>query len=169
MFLKAKQFFVQLLGKGQAGELARGSALLLVAKVFGAVSGYVMAFVLTQRGDAAAVGIYELAFTCIILLSVVARFGLDGAIVRYVGVFMANSEIGAVRWLYKKAMIFSALFALALGGLVFLLAPYLSALFGFFVKNKLGHWLYRSLLKGSKLIFSEFDYHHFYQNYHQQH
>jgi len=130
MFLKAKQFFVQLLGKGQAGELARGSALLLVAKVFGAVSGYVMAFVLTQRGDAAAVGIYELAFTCIILLSVVARFGLDGAIVRYVGVFMANSEIGAVRWLYKKAMIFSALFALALGGLVFLLAPYLSALFG---------------------------------------
>jgi len=129
--LKKVQVFVKsLLGKGQAGELARGSALLLIAKVFGAVSGYVMAFVLTKRGDATAVGIYELAFTCIILLSVVARFGLDGAIVRYIGVFMANSEVGAVRWLYKKSMLFSALFSIALGGIVFLLAPWLSTLFG---------------------------------------
>ncbi len=110
--------------------MARGSALLLVAKVFGAVSGYVMAFVLTQRGDATAVGIYELAFTCIILLSVVARFGLDGAIVRYIGVFMAKNQVGAVRWLYKKSMYFSALFSVLLSVAVYVLAPWLSGFFG---------------------------------------
>ena len=119
-----------LFGSGQEGQLARGSALLLVAKVFGAISGYVMAFLLTKRGGAEAVGIYELSFTCIMLLSVVSRFGLDGAIVRYIGVFGAQNQQGSVKWLYNKAMLFAFTFAVVLGLGVFLLAPVLSSIFG---------------------------------------
>lgn len=130
MLGKLQSFIINLVGRGQGAELARGSAFLLVAKVFGAVSGYVMAFVLTQRGDATAVGIYELAFTCIILLSVFARFGLDGALVRYIGVFSASREEGAVRWLYKRSMFFSSAFSIGLGVAVFFLAPVLSSIFG---------------------------------------
>ena len=130
MLKKAKDFVMALLGTGQEGQLARGSALLLVAKVFGALSGYIMAFLLTKRGGAEAVGIYELSFTCIMLLSVVSRFGLDGAIVRYIGVFGARDQEGAVKWLYRKSMFFALIFAAVLGLGVYSLAPTLSSVFG---------------------------------------
>jgi O-antigen/teichoic acid export membrane protein len=113
----------------QSGELARGSMLLLVAKVFGALSGYAMAWLLAQRGSADAVGIYELAFTFIILLSVVARYGLDGALVRYIGQFNATSQPGAVRWLYKRSMFFSGSFSVLLAAALYVSAPLLARIF----------------------------------------
>ena len=130
MLKKLKDFVLALFGSGQEGQLARGSALLLVAKVFGALSGYIMAFLLTKRGGAEAVGIYELSFTCIMLLSVVSRFGLDGAIVRYIGVFGAKNQEGSVKWLYRKSMLFAMTFAVILGLGVYFLAPVLSSVFG---------------------------------------
>lgn len=114
---------------GQNAELAFGSAFLLVAKVFGALSAYVLAYLLAKRGGAAAVGVYELAFTFIILLSVVARFGLDTAIVRYIGVFNAQKMAGAIRWLYRHSMLFSAVFAFFIGLVVYVSAPYISRFF----------------------------------------
>lgn len=130
MLKKLRDFLLRLSGKSQGAELARGSVLLLVAKVFGALSGYVIAFLLTKRGGADAVGIYELSFTCIMLLSVVARFGLDGAIVRYIGVFSAKDNLGSIKWLYNRSFIFSVLLALFLGGVVYFLSGWLSEIFG---------------------------------------
>ena len=101
-----------------------------MAKVFGALSGYVMAFLLTKRGGAEAVGIYELSFTCIMLLSVVSRFGLDGAIVRYIGVFGSKNQEGAVKWLYRKSLFFALVFSVVLALGVYFLAPVLSSVFG---------------------------------------
>ena len=129
MFRKIHDLIAELTGSGQGGELARGSALLLIAKVFGAASGYVLAWMLAKRGGAEAVGIYELAFTFIILLSVVSRFGLDGAVVRYIGVFSASKQPGAVRWLYHNSIRFSLIFAVVLGGIIFLAAPWIAELF----------------------------------------
>ncbi len=134
MFGKIRDLITTVTGSGQSGELARGSALLLVAKVFGALSGYILAWLLAKRGGADAVGIYELAFVFIILLSVVTRFGLDGAIVRYIGVFTAAKKPGAMRWLYAKSIRFSLIFALILGGIIFVSAPWIA---GFFSKENL--------------------------------
>ena len=113
----------------QGTELAKGSALLLAAKVFGAVSGYLMAWLLAKRGGADVVGIYELAFTFIVLLSVFARYGLDTAIVRFIGKFEAEGRPGAVRWLYARSLRFSSVFALIIAVIIFVAAPLLSHIF----------------------------------------
>lgn len=115
----------QKLKGNQGAEIAIGSAMLFTAKIFGAVSGYVLAFMLAKRGGADAVGVYELGFTFIILLSVVSRYGLDGAIVRYIGQFGAQQKGGAVRWLYKRGMRFSLLLSLVLAGTLYASAPLL--------------------------------------------
>lgn len=114
---------------GEDAELALGSALLLAAKVFGAISGYLMAWLLAQRGGADVVGIYELAFTFIILLSVVSRYGLDTAIVRFIGKFEAEQRPGAIRWLYTRSMRFSAVLSTLIAIGIFVLAPVISHIF----------------------------------------
>ncbi len=129
MNTRIKAFAKRITRGGQDAELALGSAFLLAAKVFGAVSGYLMAWLLAKRGGADVVGIYELAFTFIILLSVVSRYGLDTAIVRFIGKFEAEHTLGAIRWLYIKSMRFSGLTALGIATLVFLLAPFCSQVF----------------------------------------
>jgi O-antigen/teichoic acid export membrane protein len=129
MLGKIQEWMGLLTGSKQSGELARGSALLFTAKVFGALSAYLFAWLVAKRGGANAVGIYELAFTFIILLSVVTRFGLDGAIVRYIGVYNAAKLPGAVKWLYGKSISFSLVFALLLGGSLILLSPLLADFF----------------------------------------
>ncbi len=123
-------FFTRLGGPGKVRELATGSALLMAAKVFGGLSGYVLAFVLAKRGGSEAVGTYELAFTFIVLLSVAARYGLDGAMVRYIGQFSAENTLGAVRWLYGLSMKFAGVFSIILGVLLFAFAPWLAQTFG---------------------------------------
>ena len=126
----AKGFLTRWGGAGKVRELATGSALLMGAKVFGGLSGYVLAFVLAKRGGSEAVGTYELAFTFIVLLSVAARYGLDGAMVRYIGQFSAENLHGAVRWLYALSMKFAGVFSIVLGILLFAFSPWLAHTFG---------------------------------------
>lgn len=126
----AEAFLTRWGGGGKVRELATGSALLMAAKIFGGLSGYALAWVLATRGGSEAVGVYELSFTFIVLLSVAARYGLDGAMVRYIGQFSAENMQGAVRWLYANSMKFAAVFALVLAMLLFVFAPFLAHTFG---------------------------------------
>jgi len=130
MLSKILLFVKEKLGTDSRAEIALGSAMLFGAKVFGALSGYVLAFMLAQRGGAEAVGVFEIAFTFIILLSVVARFGLDGALVRYIGQFGAQQKHGAVRWLYRNSMRFSLVLSLALALTLYVCAPLLQVFGG---------------------------------------
>ena len=62
--------------------LAKGGSIVLFFKVVGALGGYVLLFSLAKVGGELSVGIYEVAFTVVLIGSTVARWGLDTVLVR---------------------------------------------------------------------------------------
>ena len=62
--------------------LAKGGAVVLLFKVIGALGGYVLLFSLSRVGGELSVGIYEVAFTVVLIGSTVSRWGLDTVLVR---------------------------------------------------------------------------------------
>ncbi|MEY2999515.1 MAG: hypothetical protein RLZZ02_1324 [Bacteroidota bacterium] len=63
-------------------SLLRSSALVLALKVAGALGGYAFVWVAVRQFGAEGYGRFELAFTFLSLLSVVARWGFDGVLLR---------------------------------------------------------------------------------------
>ncbi len=62
--------------------LAKGGSIVLVFKVLGALGGYVLLYTLAKVGGQEAVGIYEVAFTVVLIGSTASRWGLDTVLVR---------------------------------------------------------------------------------------
>ena len=65
-------------------RLLRGSALVLLLKVLGALSGYAFVFLLVKQYGKEGYGSFELAFTVLSLASALNRWGWDGIVVREV-------------------------------------------------------------------------------------
>jgi O-antigen/teichoic acid export membrane protein len=65
-------------------RLLRGSALVLLLKVLGALSGYAFVFLLVKHYGKEGYGSFELAFTVLSLASALNRWGWDGIVVREV-------------------------------------------------------------------------------------
>lgn len=78
MFKRIKQFVDSPTGY----VLAKGGSIVLLFKVVGALGGYVLLYSLGLAGGEAAIGIYEVAYTIVIIGSALSRWGLDTVIVR---------------------------------------------------------------------------------------
>jgi len=109
-------------------ELVQSSGFVLVFKVLGALSGYIFAFVVSKYG-AETFGIYQLAFTALMILSVVVKWGLDGATVRFTQEYLASGERGKIKSLISKSVLTIFISALAVGLLFFLLRKPLADVF----------------------------------------
>lgn len=109
-------------------ELVQSSGFVLVFKVLGALSGYVFAFVVSKYG-ADTFGIYELAFTALMILSVVVKWGLDGATVRFTQEYLASGEKGKIKTLVSKSVLSIFISAIIAGVLFFLLSKPLAKVF----------------------------------------
>lgn len=109
-------------------ELLQSSGFVLVFKVLGALSGYVFAFVVSKYG-ADTFGIYELAFTALMILSVVVKWGLDGATVRFTQEYLASDEKGKIKTLVSKSVLTIFISAIIAGVLFFLLSKPLAKVF----------------------------------------
>ena len=96
------------------------SGFVLAFKVLGALSGYIFAFVVSKKG-AEAYGIYELAFTALMILSVFVKWGLDGATVRFTQEFLNTDQKGKIKPLVSKSVLTIFISAIAVGGLFYLL------------------------------------------------
>jgi len=103
--LKKDESFLELLGSG---------GFVLVFKVLGAMSGYVFAFVVSKHG-AHAYGIYELAYTALMILAVVVKWGLDGASVRFTQEYLAEKQPGKIKTLVNKSVVTISVSAIVFG------------------------------------------------------
>lgn len=63
-------------------SLAKGGSVVLFFKVIGALGGYILLYSLAASGGTLSVGIYEVAFTVILIGSTLGRWGLDTVLVR---------------------------------------------------------------------------------------
>ena len=107
--------------------LAKGGSIVLFFKVLGALGGYILLYTLAKVGGQEAVGIYEVAFTVVLIGSTASRWGLDTVLVREIS--RDNHLNLASKTLYlsvlKRVFTLSICWAIAL----FLLATLLTNLF----------------------------------------
>jgi O-antigen/teichoic acid export membrane protein len=108
--------------------LLRRSTLVMALKVGGALAGYAFAYLALRRLGAADYGYFELAFTVLSILSVVAKWGLDGLLLREIPARSADSA----REITRQAMGASLLGSLVLAGGLWLSAPWLATAYGGF-------------------------------------
>lgn len=70
----------------------------MLIKLLGAASGYALAWLVTQREDAAAYGRFELGLTVLAIGALAARLGLDGVMVKW----LASSQARELRTIQLK-------------------------------------------------------------------
>jgi O-antigen/teichoic acid export membrane protein len=109
-------------------RLLRRSTLVLALKVAGALAGYGFVYVALRRLGAGNYGYFELAFTVLSILSVVAKWGLDGLLLREIPARTAD----AAREVTRQALWASLLGSLVLAGALSLAAPWLASAYGGF-------------------------------------
>ena len=81
-------------------SIAKGSFIVLFFKVIGALGGYVLLFSLSATGGEREGGVYEVAFTLILIGSTMGRWGLDTVLVKALG--QQQMEEAPSRPLYLK-------------------------------------------------------------------
>ncbi len=105
-------------------SLLRSSALVLVLKVAGALGGYAFVWVAVRHFGAEGYGRFELSFTFLSLLAVVAKWGFDGVLLRELPVQSPKSNKALTRGVLYFSGGFAALLMLLLFGLRTLLADF---------------------------------------------
>ncbi|MCP4056793.1 MAG: oligosaccharide flippase family protein [Pseudoalteromonas sp.] len=81
------------------------SALLsLSVRSFGAMAALIFSISLTRNFGADHAGLFFLSFSLMSILSVLARFGLDNSLLKFVGVYSATNKWNSVRNTMRKAV-----------------------------------------------------------------
>jgi O-antigen/teichoic acid export membrane protein len=107
--------------------LAKGGSIILFFKVVGALGGYVLLYSLGSVGGELAVGIYEVAFTVVVIGSALSRWGLDTVLVRELA---RDQHAGlASRVLYLSVLKRVIILSIGWAIVVFLAASLLTKLF----------------------------------------
>jgi len=108
-------------------SLIKHSALVLALKVAGALGGYAFTFIAIKYFGLAAYGEFELAFTMVFIMAVLAKWGYDGVLLRELP---AHGEFSLDNQRLQTAVLrAAAVMALAFSGLIFLLRFHLASLF----------------------------------------
>jgi O-antigen/teichoic acid export membrane protein len=92
----------------------------------GRVFGLLTQLVLARMYGPTQLGFYTLGFTLIQLTNILAQFGMDNAVVRYVAHYRAESDNSRVRGTILLALCVTLVLSLVLSGLIFLGADLLS-------------------------------------------
>jgi O-antigen/teichoic acid export membrane protein len=108
-------------------RLLRGSALVLLLKVLGALSGYAFVFLLVKQYGKEGYGSFELAFTVLSLASALNRWGWDGIVVREVLARKGKKKKQAA--VVVSAFTFVFLTGLAMGTALYFGAPWIGKFF----------------------------------------
>jgi len=123
MWNKVKNF----IGDPSGAALAKGGLVVLIFKVIGALGGYVLLFSLAQAGGELSVGVYEVAFTLVLIGSTVGRWGLDTVVVKE----MSREAIDSApsRTLYLAIFYRVLLMVIGVAVLAFLFSAFLTGVF----------------------------------------
>lgn len=117
---------IQYIKEPTTAKLLSGGGIVLFFKVLGALGGYFLLFSLAQKGGETAVGVYEVAFTVLLIGSTMGRFGLDTVLVRELG---TKSSPQFNRSLYLAILLRTLLFSAFIALILFTFAAYFTALF----------------------------------------
>lgn len=95
------------LAAGKSRDLALRSLRIGLLIGLGALLQFLLNWQIARRFGARQTGLFFLAFTLLTILSILARFGLDTALVRLAAPLFAQGKVGAVRAVRTTAIRFS--------------------------------------------------------------
>ncbi len=84
-------------------ELIRGSGLALFLKIAGIAVTYAFTYIITRSFGASVNGLFNLAFAVLTLATVIARAGLDTAMLKFTAAYHAEDRPEAVKGAYLDA------------------------------------------------------------------
>lgn len=114
---------------GRLMELLKGSGLVLFFKILGALSGYAFVILVSRSAGASGYGVYELAYTAIMIITVLSRLGLESAIVKYISGYQISGEFGKIRKVYAKSAWTIFVMSVGFGVVFYALAEPLATVF----------------------------------------
>ena len=104
-------------------ELVKGSATFFIIRVLGMAVGYAFTLLVTRKLGASAWGIFALCLTILQIASVIGRFGLDTALLRFIAQYKAQEKVETAKHIYKKSILLVLPVSLLISGLIYFLAP----------------------------------------------
>lgn len=107
-------------------RIARGAGVSSAGQGAGRLLGYATRAAIAQMHGPAQLGFYALGVTLVQVASVLAQFGMDNGVVRYVAHHGAGGDTARVRGTILQALGFTLPLSVALSGGVFLGAPALA-------------------------------------------
>lgn len=110
-------------------ELFKGSSIAFAFKLFSVILGYVFFYVLAKKLGAVGLGVFNTCFTVLILSSVIAKLGLDTALVKYIAEFVATDKKKHIYNLYFVSFGLIFITGAITGAIIYFLSNELSRLF----------------------------------------
>jgi O-antigen/teichoic acid export membrane protein len=110
-------------------ELFKGSFIAFLFKIFSVILTYLFFFFFAKNYGAHGLGVFNTCFTVLILSTVIAKLGLDTAIVKYLAEFVANDQKYKVGYLYSISFLMILVAGLFVSVVIFLFSTELSELF----------------------------------------
>lgn len=126
-------------------EILNGSVYTFVLKISGIIFSYFVILIISRQYGAEGVGIYNLTFSIMTFLSIIATMGINISILRYVGQFNKNKEIHKLKYLYHYALELVIPFSLLLAVVLFYYSDFIA-------ENVLNNHIYNSILKFCAII-----------------
>jgi O-antigen/teichoic acid export membrane protein len=107
-------------------DVINGTVIAFFLKVVGAGLSFAFSVVLARLLGTDGTGLYFLALSTITIVSVVARLGLDNALLRYIATHMTLNEWDKAKGVYSLGIRFAICSSLLLTLIVFVSAPWIA-------------------------------------------
>ena len=129
-----KKRFQKLLGDKDFSELIKGGGISFFFRLAGQFIGYLLTLIIANLFGAKGLGDYVLAITILKLFSVLAKFGLDTASIRFIASYASKEKWQSVLNLRKKVVNILSVTTVISSLLMFFLATSISDLINIDIK-----------------------------------
>lgn len=107
-------------------EILRGAAVAFTVKVFGSGVAFLFNVYLARALGVEGAGVYFLAISVVTVASVIARLGVDNALLKYVAAGESANEWGLIQGVVRKSLFLVSSVSLSLTVLLVLLADWVA-------------------------------------------
>jgi O-antigen/teichoic acid export membrane protein len=115
--MKVKNFFQK--------ELIKWFSIAFFLKILGVIASYIFIYLVTHYFDAKGMGIFALLFTLLQILSLIGRFGIDTAIVKFVSESIVEDKCNILK-IYRSSFLLVSSISIFISIVYFLIAPFIA-------------------------------------------
>lgn len=115
-----------LFGSIEQKNLYKESAIVFFVKIIGAIFSFLLNVIIAKYLGASGSGVYFLALSITTIGSIIARIGLDNAVVRFVSKYIQSNDYQRVKGVYQLAIIITFILSTLVSIILYLFSPILN-------------------------------------------